>query len=667
MKNRILLMLLFVCSFYSILAQQSCSEAVEISFLEYSTCGQIAITSADLADAAPSEDYPSPECGNFSTTTNDLWYKIVTPLDVNELAFHVINPGMLSDPYVFFRPALAVYSGLPGNLELLQCFYDEGGPFSNGEIRFSLITNLTPGQTIYLRVWDMNNNPFPFFIAASVRTEIPEYNCNTPEILSDGGCNILAPEGTIDAPEKCGWNTSDNTCYFSFVVNPSDPQPVTIGANYVFCFENGGTYEYPDNTVLQMAIYSWNGYDCSWLGGSPQSMNPNDSTYWGCNSGTGVVSISALLDPGLYVLALDGYRGLSGTSLCTFEFSSNIANQFQCHNDTIICYFSPPVNLGENLPQGGVWEPSQFVNDGIFNPAEPGDGIWEIIYSLGGYTCSSTISVASYPVNISDIEICLVSVDENNKNRILWEKPDTDSLQAFHIYKDNGVAYDLIGSVPYEHESYFVDYNSEPQTQSFRYKIAGYSVCEFESELSDYHQTILLNMVEESGTWHLSWTPYIGAEVGSINVLRGTNPSDLITIASFDAETTEFTDTVPPAGFVYYQIEVILTVHCNVEKSVSVVRSNISTNDPDYFNTGIGMGVRDISNKICPNPAGNSFSLCTGSMVEDVFIFNIHGEKVRDIRNYKNQIIDVSELEKGIYFVRIIGNEEVGMGKLIIE
>lgn len=331
MKNTlttIAFLLVFLNFSYS---QQNCANALEITFDDYSTCGQIAITNANLTGAVPSIDLPSPECGNFDASTNDLWYYITVPDGVTELAFHVINAPtpMPLDEY-HHQPGLAIYSGECGNLTLLNCFYEEGNFINIGEIRFEIISGLTPGEVLFLRVWDMNNFAVPFFIAASVRTEIPEHSCETPALLSDGGCNILAPKGTIDAPGDCGWNISDNTIYYYFVVNQSDLQPVIINANYVFCFENGSSIENPDESELQMAIYKWNEVDCTGVGGS------DESTYFGCNNGTGMVSLSAQLDPGSYILAIDGYSTLTGNSLCTFEFSTNFTNNIFSFNNALV-------------------------------------------------------------------------------------------------------------------------------------------------------------------------------------------------------------------------------------------------------------------------------------------------------------------------------------------
>ncbi|MDD2635885.1 MAG: T9SS type A sorting domain-containing protein [Bacteroidales bacterium] len=670
MKNLILSIILtvFVCSMF---AQENCTNAVKIEFDEYSTCGQIAITNTDLTGAVPSTDLPYPTCGNFDGSTNDLWYYITVPEGVSELAFHVFNAPLIIDiDILIHKPSLAIYSGSPEDLSLLNCFYNEGGPYANGEIRFETVDELTPGENIYLRVWDMDNSAFPFFIAASVRTEIPEHSCESPALLGEGGCNILAPEGTIDAPEQCNWNVSDNTIYYYFVVNPSDPQPVIIDATYIFCFENTGGDVNIEETELQMALYKWNGKDCSWIGGSPNSIPPNDSTYITCQNGTGSISIEENLNPGLYMIALDGYSMISGTSLCTFEFSMNTSNEIICPEDTILCHSSAPLLLDIAQPIGGEYtctNTPDAIIDNFFDPAVC-SGPQDIIYSLGPFTCGFTIYDAMYPSSVPDIEICLVTVTENNKNKVMWEKPITDSLEEFHIYKFDGTDFSFYANVNYNDESTFIDENSEPQNQAYRYKIAGYSTCGYSSELSDFHQTVLLNITEETDLWYLSWIPYIGVDDFTINILRGTTPENLEIIESYGSDVTEYYDNNPPEGFVYYQIEVVLSTPCDVGKSTSKLYSNVATNNPDYY---ILLGTNNLQNKLnyklYPNPTSQIFSISLDNFPVKVQIYDTFGRIVKSINNYSGEQIDVSDMCKGIYFVKLVDKNEITVDKLIIE
>ncbi|HQL69839.1 MAG TPA: hypothetical protein PLA77_03355, partial [Bacteroidales bacterium] len=293
-------------------AQNDCSNAVHLNFEDYSTCGQLAMESIDLGTATASSTTPNPTCGNFSASSEDLWYTITVPAGANTLAFHMFNSNYTPMLFNASKPGMAVYRGTNcTNLTLLNCFTDAGGFMENGEIRFEPISGLVPGETLWIRAWDQGNISQRIFLIASVILSLPEDDCMTPEPLGTGGCNILSTGGDIPAPEDCGWNTTDNSIFYYFTVTGSDPQPYTITAENGECWANSGG----ESPEIQFAVYSWNGTNCSGIGGS-------GSSYQGCASGTGLVTFSENLAPGNYILAFDGYSMMSGNSLCIFGFEA---------------------------------------------------------------------------------------------------------------------------------------------------------------------------------------------------------------------------------------------------------------------------------------------------------------------------------------------------------
>ena len=306
---------IIVSIFFSIglFAQNDCATATPLSFENFSTCGDMVFENVDFAAAAPSSASPNPSCANFSGTTNDLWYTFVVPTGINTLSFHAFNSDV-TPLFSSSTPGMAVYRGTNcSNLSLIDCFESSGGFLENGEIRFENISGLTPGEIIYVRIWDEGNTDQSLFLAVSVITEFPEDDCDTPIPLSEGGCNILSTGGDITAPELCGWNTTDNSIFYYFTVTTDDPQPYIIEAENGECWANGGGLgEEPE---IQFAVYSWNGSNCNGIGGA-------GSSYMGCASGTGTVTFSENLPPGDYILAMDGYSMLSGNSLCVYGFAA---------------------------------------------------------------------------------------------------------------------------------------------------------------------------------------------------------------------------------------------------------------------------------------------------------------------------------------------------------
>ena len=662
----LVLSLFFVFSVSFVASQENCENAIEIPFNEYSSCGSMAIKNVTLEGAIPSSDLPFPECGNYNDTINDIWYSITVPDNVTSLAFHAFNANLYVDGgnIVFHSPGLAIYRGTPNNLSLIDCFFDEGPtPYHHGEIKFEIIENLIPNETLYLRNWDKNNYEFSFYIAASVRTEFPEHNCNTPALFTEGGCNMLAPRGTIEPLDMCGWNTTDNTVYYSFSVDAEESQVVVIETNNTECLENMGGMS-GDPSQLQLALYSWNGEDCTGIGGS--SNTGNDSTYINCVSGTGIVSMTETLEPGMYLVAIDGYSMISGTSMCMFNTNLTISPQIICPEDTIVCNNSEPFLLSGGEPIGGTYS-GTYVSDSYFNPLNALPGDYTIEYTQNSSSCNFIVSVINYLESFPEPEICLVTVNDSNKNYIYWEKPITNLIQNFNIYKEisNPDNYELIGTVDYDDVPAFTDNNSAPQTQSYRYKISALSVCNIESELSEFHQTILLNILEENGSWRLNWTPYIGADNFYVNILRGETPTEMLVIESLSSDSNEYTDENPPDGFVYYQIEVILPSPCIGSKNIQTIYSNIATNDDEFY-----LNINANANQdylIYPNPVGNTFEIKSPLLPTNIKLFDMSGKLIKEINNYNGNKINIDYLSKGMYLIQIYNNKRIVTKKLIID
>ncbi|MFW6301961.1 MAG: T9SS type A sorting domain-containing protein [Bacteroidales bacterium] len=312
MINRILFLIAAIIIMPGIsLAQNNVNSAENLTFQNYGSCGDIVLTTVDLSQATAS-DYVVPDCMQVDTSC-DMWYKFVVPENVSELSFHVYNSDIIplpgsQEPSV---PGLAVYDGSGADAPiLLECFsaVAEDSLF-NAEIRWAALSGLTAGDTLYMRLWDQNNNAQKLFLAVSQRMDFPENYCETPASLDEGICNILSEGTGLTAPEECGWSKTDNPAFYHFTITEESPQPVSIWISNLTSFSLTETTQ----AELQIAVYAWNGTDCTNIGGSPQSDPPNVSgSYMGCEAGTEDISYSEVLPPGQYILAIDGYSSPEG-------------------------------------------------------------------------------------------------------------------------------------------------------------------------------------------------------------------------------------------------------------------------------------------------------------------------------------------------------------------
>ena len=402
MLRSILFSLAFVVSSVLSLvsAQDVCTAPYTPVWDDYTTCGYMYLQGIGIDSLSPANTGNLPSCASFSPgTTPDSWVRFTVPPGVTTLYLHAFNADLGFDLSGFnpgsvnptnppsFLPAscaevphlaIAAYRGSDCNsLTEILCAHDPPVclnlqsllpfpfplpfnlvvPTDPSEIRFEPLTGLVPGETIWVRTWDANETGSNYFFAASEQSSLPEDDCDTPQPLLGGACNILSTGGDVAAPDDCGWSSTDNSTFYTFTVDPSDPQPYTINAENTNCYGNPGTFGgLPTSTEIQMAVYSYNGNGCADIGGGGPGADVVNPNYEGCAQGTGTVTFSQNLPPGDYVLAIDGLSSDNGTSLCTYGINLP---------DPPIPAFSPdtvcagvPVTFTDqssNTPTGWTW------------------------------------------------------------------------------------------------------------------------------------------------------------------------------------------------------------------------------------------------------------------------------------------------------------------------
>lgn len=100
---------------------------------------------------------PAPGCGNF--LGGDVWYTVEVPSTGNLTVETGPAQGVTT-----FDSAIALYSGDCGSMTLISC--DDDGAATDAFSKLAL-TNRTPGEVIYIRVWEYgNDNVAPFSLSA---------------------------------------------------------------------------------------------------------------------------------------------------------------------------------------------------------------------------------------------------------------------------------------------------------------------------------------------------------------------------------------------------------------------------------------------------------------------------------------------------------------------
>ncbi|MCD4732199.1 MAG: PKD domain-containing protein, partial [Bacteroidales bacterium] len=261
----------------------------------------------------------------------------------------------------------------------------------------------------------------------------------------------------------------------------------------------------------------------------------------------------------------------------TYQVYLSVTNTFGC-SDTITKYVdvynSPVVDLGSDsyicsgdlvnlvpIITGGVTPYTYLWSTGHTEPFIGINPISDttitiIVTDYNGCAGYDTINLFMRQVFQGE-EICIVTVDTaSQKNLIVWEKTHGVGTAYYNIYRyDND--YQVIGSVPFDSLSVFIDENSFPDQYNYLYKISSVDSCGIESMLSDYHQTIkLTTSVGFPSGVALTWNSYYGFEYFKFYIYRGSSYDNLYLIDSVNKFTFTHNDLNPPPLEYYYRIVV---------------------------------------------------------------------------------------------------------------
>jgi hypothetical protein len=271
--------------------------------------------------------------------------------------------------------------------------------------------------------------------------------------------------------------------------------------------------------------------------------------------------------------------------------------------------------------------------------------------------CIATNSVyVSVLKKIDADQICRVSIENGiNENKIEWSKSANDSIQEYQIMKESNVAnqYELIGTVNYSDDNFFIDEDSKPSKYADRYILLTVDKCGNVSSPSAIHKNIHLQVSPGlPGYYNLSWTPYIGFEYGSYYIYKGHTIDDMKLIDQVSSSLTQYTDT--SSTQVYYQVAVKRNSECNLSANKSVsesieARSNIEL----VLKTSINQ--YDLNSfKVYPNPTSGIINLSINVSKKMFYKINdISGKTL--INRYLNKTsIDLSDFNPGQYIISII-------------
>lgn len=110
--------------------------------------------------------------------------------------------------------------------------------------------------------------------------------------------------------------------------------------------------------------------------------------------------------------------------------------------------------------------------------------------------------------------------------------------------------------------------------------------------------------------------------------------------------------------------------HALIEESYSTISKDITQMyKTNYYVSDFDVNIKEnnfTSLNIYPNPASDYINISSQNTIENINIYNIDGKKIDNIKTNKtNNIIDISNLQQGIYILETISENQVEKSKFI--
>ncbi len=214
-EMKLILLVLTLLLYCGVMAQPANDNPCSATVL--TTATSCTYTAATNAAATASAGVPAPGCASYSG--GDVWFSIVVP--ANGQVTVDLNSGVMTDS------GMAFYTGTCGSLTLLSCD-DDSSP--NGLMSNIAATGLTPGSTLFVRVWEYgNNNNGTFSICATSPASGGGGNddpCGATSLTVGASCSYVnsttvGATNTAGVPAPGCASYSGPDVWFSFVVPAS--------------------------------------------------------------------------------------------------------------------------------------------------------------------------------------------------------------------------------------------------------------------------------------------------------------------------------------------------------------------------------------------------------------------------------------------------------------
>lgn len=294
------------------------------------------------------------------------------------------------------------------------------------------------------------------------------------------------------------------------------------------------------------------------------------------------------------------------------------------------------------------------------------------LYAQSSMDTSAVFTIMPFP----ETPVCMVTVDSlTNYNTIIWEKPVSELIDNFIVYKETDEAnvYEVIDTVSYDEVPMVTDYASNPAMRPYRYKI-GFTDSENRIfPASDYHQTIHLTINQGvGGNFNLIWTPYVGFSYSSYNILRKSGSGNYEKIATVSSSFNSFTDFNAPSKDVAYIVSINRPGGCNTGLRSSGY-SDVYSNVASISLVSVAEN-KEVNFSVYPVPANDRMNIQFGDNLKGIIRLSItdvtgriiYSGDYSDIHNGQVHSINSSDFAEGLYLLNIISEGSRSSKKIVV-
>lgn len=561
----------------------------------------------------------------------------------------------------------------PGTASGMMEVYWSNGFLDASVSSTSMISNLSSG-VYYANVTDADG------CKAVGTAQVGDVDVVITDVITSETCLGLN-NGTIDLTITAGGNVTQT--FWSNGVTTEDMTGHAGEYTVEIHTDNNcnayGTYIIPENNLWFSLVSPPNPVDCFSPGNSFVDIDTGstagiNSLVWEDALGT-IVATTADFNPlsaGVFTCTLTDNNGCTKSWDLTIESTASVGanvasvTQEDCgmSNGAIdINVFWGPVN-------SFLWSNGESTED--LSNLSAGDYTLEYTDASG---CANYLTVTVPNARPYQPQICLLTVDTSLVyNEVVWEKDPNNIVDGYNIYREtsNYGVFELVTSLPYSHESAYIDNAASPVDRSWRYFITSYDACS-ESYGSFIHKTIHIVVTANNGTdVDLAWDDYEGITYSSIDLMRFDETNGWQLVANLPIGTNSYTDTPPVFLGLDYMVSFNLTSPCTSTKAQdhNASRSNTSSST---FTGGDPTDLSVIEKEdgkiiLYPNPTSDNLNIYIENADDyDVIrIVNVNGELVYEqtISESLNSI-STADFAKGIYFVQIYSDNGIVTEKII--